>query len=70
VPYCDYEVKEKQKSSGKEKQVMKEKVLKAVAKAAERAAEAGAQTTSFFVFYQPKTPEMLRKTDNTKKEVQ
>jgi cyclic lactone autoinducer peptide len=45
---------------------MKEKVLKMVAKTVERAAEAGAQTTSFILLHQPKTPAMLKKVENAK----
>ncbi len=43
---------------------MKDKVKKIIKKSIEAAAEASSQTTSVFMFYQPKTPSSLLKKKN------
>ena len=49
---------------------MKNKLLKIIAKTAEQAAEISCETTSIAFMHQPKTPKMLKKTeDNKSKEV-
>ena len=43
---------------------MKEKAIRIIKKSIRVAAEASSQTTSVFMFYQPKTPSALKKKKN------
>ena len=47
---------------------MKNKVLKIIARTAEQMAELSCESTSIFAMYQPKTPEMLKKSEPGKSE--